>query len=68
MDGGTEGFTGVFRVMVRHRTVYVASEAIVLAHEQGAFRLPDESMPSDSMIRGILRQLEDCMWLEREHL
>ncbi|WP_227376490.1 hypothetical protein [Haladaptatus halobius] len=54
--------------MVRHRAVYVASEAIVLAHEQGAFRLPDESMPSDSMIRGILRQLKDCMWLEREHL
>ena len=62
--------------MVQHRAVYIASQAVLLACEQGAFRtaelrdeldLPRDSIPSNSAIRGVLRQLEEEGWLERHH-
>lgn len=62
--------------MVEHRAVYIDSQEVLLACEKGEFRatelhdeldLPCDSIPSDSAIRSILRQLEELGWLARNH-
>lgn len=60
--------------MARHRATHVASQAILLAHDETPFQLPElknqvelEDMPANSTIRLVLGQLEEDGWLSREH-
>ncbi|WP_227380712.1 hypothetical protein [Haladaptatus halobius] len=60
--------------MTEHRATEIASEAILLVNKEDAFRLPElkenlefDEEPSNSMIRAVLRQLEEGDWLERDH-
>ncbi|WP_227376489.1 hypothetical protein [Haladaptatus halobius] len=61
--------------MTEHRATKIALTAILIAQDEGEFRLPDlkerlhfpENPPSNSTIRQVLRQLEESGWLEREH-